>query len=260
MPDGTARTFVRIEGLKRYFDVSPSALERLLQRRERLWVIAVPFGLYVLWYACYGTNRAGVHDFLVGSPGGDPAHAGHADLYSGKTGGLLHRFDGATAGDSFGWAVSSAGDVNHDGRPDIVVGAPQFWTGAGPGFAYIYSGRTYDLIRTLSGDVTGDQLGSGTGWTRDINHDGVPDQIIGARDAGEGASRRPRTAGCPFGRADRARARARLLEPQPLHRAVPERVRRLPFPGARRTPDPTPPRGSAARLASRGRRSTSHGR
>lgn len=133
------------------------------------------------------TNRDGVHDFLVGSPGGDPAHAGHADLYSGKTGGLLHRFDGATAGDSFGWAVSSAGDVNHDGRPDIVVGAPQFWTGAGPGFAYIYSGRTYDLIRTLSGDVTGDQLGSGTGWTRDINHDGVPDQIIGARDAGEGA-------------------------------------------------------------------------
>ena len=33
--------------------------------RERLWVIAVPFGLYVLWYVFYGTNRAGVHDLAL---------------------------------------------------------------------------------------------------------------------------------------------------------------------------------------------------
>ena len=33
--------------------------------RERLWVIAVPFLLYVLWYVFYGTNRAEVHDYAV---------------------------------------------------------------------------------------------------------------------------------------------------------------------------------------------------
>src|SRR5205085_8866731 len=51
------------------------------------------------------TNGDGVHDFLVGSPGGDPSLPGHADLYSGRTGALLHRFDGASPGDAFGWAV-----------------------------------------------------------------------------------------------------------------------------------------------------------
>jgi hypothetical protein len=36
------------------------AVELLLTRegRERLWVVGVPFALYVLWYVAYGTNRA----------------------------------------------------------------------------------------------------------------------------------------------------------------------------------------------------------
>ena len=30
--------------------------------RARLWVVGVPFALYVLWYLAFGTNRAGLHD------------------------------------------------------------------------------------------------------------------------------------------------------------------------------------------------------
>src|SRR5690349_535086 len=81
------------------------------------------------------TNGDGVHDFLVGSPFNG---AGHVDLYSGKTGGLLHRFAGETSGDSFGWAVSSAGDVDHDGRPDVLIGASGYPGDATAGAAYIY--------------------------------------------------------------------------------------------------------------------------
>jgi FG-GAP repeat len=122
-----------------------------------------------------------VQDFLVGSPGND---AGHVDLYSGRTGELLHRFTGRGLGDAFGWSVSSAGDVDGDHRADVLIGASQGFGAAGPGYAQIYSGRTYELLRTLTGNADGNQFGSGAGWTRDVNRDQVPDQIVGARDAG----------------------------------------------------------------------------
>jgi len=127
------------------------------------------------------TDRDGVHDILVGAPGNGP---GHVDLYSGRTGALLHRFVGVSAGDAFGWSVSSAGDVDRDHHADMLIGAPQAFGAVGPGYATIYSGRTYEPIRTLTGDTVGDQLGSGAGWSRDVNRDLVPDQIVGARNAG----------------------------------------------------------------------------
>src|ERR671930_446792 len=130
----------------------------------------------------------------VGEPFTD---GGSTYVYSGRTGKLLYRFDGASgdyngfsmadAGDAFGWSVSSAGDVNRDGRTDVLIGTSEAFSGAGPGYAQFYSGRSYALLRTLIGDTAGDQFGSGAGWTRDVNRDGVPDQIVGARDAGVGA-------------------------------------------------------------------------
>jgi hypothetical protein len=130
------------------------------------------------------TNGDHVHDILVGSPGNG---GGHVDVYSGRTGELLHRFVGATAGDELGWSVSSAGDVDGDRHADVLLGATQAPpAGTGPGYAIIYSGRTYRPIRTLFGDAARDQFGSGAGWSRDVNHDHVADQIVGARNAGPG--------------------------------------------------------------------------
>lgn len=123
-------------------------------------------------------------DILLGAPAADAAHGpGYLDLVSGRTGELLHRFVGENAGDAFGWAASSAGDVDGDRRPDILVGASAYHTHANEGRAYIYSGHTYALLRTLEGDAVGDEFGSGVGWTKDVNGDRVPDQIVGAREA-----------------------------------------------------------------------------
>jgi hypothetical protein len=129
-------------------------------------------------------DRDGADDILIGAPSVFALNGpGYVDLYSGRTGGLLHRFVGDEDGDRFGWAVSSAGDVDGDRHPDILVGASAFLDHGNAGHAYIYSGRTYKRIRTLTGDAQGDEFGSGAGWTEDVNADRVPDQIVGAREA-----------------------------------------------------------------------------
>jgi hypothetical protein len=120
-------------------------------------------------------NGDGISDILTGAPG-DGTDEGRAYLYSGSTGELIHRFNGVADGDSFGAAVSSAGDVNHDGRADILIGAPGSGAiGSAPGHAYVYSGRTFHRLHTLSAGKAGDSFGSGTDWTADVNRDGVPD-------------------------------------------------------------------------------------
>src|SRR5215203_1796773 len=88
-------------------------------------------------------DRDGVHDILSGAPRQTADTEGHALLYSGRDGSVLHTFSGSTAGDSFGSAVVSAGDVDRDGRPDLLIGAPGQ---PGGGAAFVYSGRTYGLL------------------------------------------------------------------------------------------------------------------
>lgn len=90
-----------------------------------------------------GDGRAEV---AVGAPGNDGAGvlAGRVYVYSGMTGLVIRTIDGST-GSSFGSGLSSAGDVNHDGKSDLIVGAP----GAGPspiGRAFVYSGADGSLL------------------------------------------------------------------------------------------------------------------
>ena len=71
------------------------------------------------------TNRDGVHDIISGAPRQNGDTAGHAYLYSGRDGRLLYAFSGEAVGDWFGSAVSSAGDVNRDRRPDLLASAAE---------------------------------------------------------------------------------------------------------------------------------------
>jgi FG-GAP repeat/FG-GAP-like repeat len=128
------------------------------------------------------TNGDRRTDILTTAPGDG---AGHAYVYSGRSGRLLHDLTGTTSGDFFGSAVASAGDVDRDKRADILVGAELNGdAGAQTGKVYIFSGRTGALIRELQVGDAGDHFGSAVDWSKDLNRDGVPDQIVGARDAG----------------------------------------------------------------------------
>ena len=127
------------------------------------------------------TNRDGYHDIVSGAPRQNADAPGHAYLYSGRDGSLLHAFTGEAAPDAFGSAVSSAGDVNRDGRPDLLIGAPGH---AGGGIAYVYSGRNYQLLYRIPPPDPAHAFGAGTGTTDDVDRDGIPDEIVGGGGAG----------------------------------------------------------------------------
>jgi hypothetical protein len=101
----------------------------------------------------------GVGDIVAGTsqlnpPLGSGAKAGYLGVYSGSTGALLHVLMGAADFDLFGQSVASAGDVNGDGLPELVVGAPGVDEGGnGAGVAEIRGFFTtwFDLSQGLSG-------------------------------------------------------------------------------------------------------------
>src|SRR5688572_72543 len=86
-------------------------------------------------------NADGVPDLIVGIPGASPGAvpaAGQVKVLSGATGAIIHTIDGVAEFKRLGSAVASVGDVNGDGVPEFVAGAP---IGSNGGEARVYSGK-----------------------------------------------------------------------------------------------------------------------
>ena len=143
-----------------------------------------------------------------------PQQAGRADLVSD----VQLRIDGAIGGGRTGAAVAGAGDVNGDGRGDVVVGAPQETARgrSGSGSAYVIFGTEsptrVDLAQVgargfrIDGAADGDRLGTAVGGAGDVNGDGLADVVLGAPEAdahGRGGSG---TAFVVFGRRETSAA------------------------------------------------------
>ena len=125
------------------------------------------------------TNRDGVPDVVAGAPFG-----GKAYVYSGKDGHVLLTLTAEDKADQFGQHISSAGDVDHDGYADVIVGAPSNNAGGqGAGRAYVYSGKDGHLLRTLTGEAAGDRFGSTVGGGGGRKQSFL---IVGAPGAGPG--------------------------------------------------------------------------
>jgi FG-GAP-like repeat/FG-GAP repeat len=106
---------------------------------------------------------------------------GAVSLHSGVDGALLRIFWGTKVTDEFGCDVEAAGDVDGDGRPDVIVGAMQYAPmGTDPGYANVYSGATGQLLHHWTGTSHGGGFGGTVCGAGDIDGDGHADLAVGA--------------------------------------------------------------------------------
>lgn len=94
--------------------------------------------------------------------------------------GISMTFEGDTYG-YFGASVAGGEDVNGDGVPDVVVGAP--WNGAEgcrSGSVFVYSGADGSLLLRINGDQRGDQFGHTVAMMPDLDNDGSAEIVVGA--------------------------------------------------------------------------------
>lgn len=148
------------------------------------------FGLSVA--SAGDVNGDGYDDVLVGAPRYDAGvyREGAAFVYHGSAGGLnIHpdwQAGGGQTGSRFGSAVASAGDINHDGFDDVVVGAYAYNDGqtkVGAVFVFLGSagGLSQTADRLLIGEQTDAEFGFSVAAAGDVNGDDYDDLIIGAR-------------------------------------------------------------------------------
>jgi hypothetical protein len=131
-------------------------------------------------------NMDGVDDVLVGDPGADSGqleYVGEALLYHGPMSGQYAPTDanarlvGEDESDGAGWEISSAGDLNDDGVPDIAV--------YGRGSVYVVLGPisgTHGLANAdfrFDGEAD-DDWGGIPASAGDFDGDGLDDLLVGA--------------------------------------------------------------------------------
>lgn len=149
-----------------------------------LWTFAGTGGGDHLGYdvaAAGDIDRDGRADLVAGAPFDDDlgADAGTATILS-ATRQVLFTLRGTGADDQFGTSVAGVGDVNADGWPDVIVGAPgDDDNGSNCGSARVFSGRNGQVLYTILGDRAGDEAGYAVGAAGDIDRDGFADFMVG---------------------------------------------------------------------------------
>lgn len=125
----------------------------------------------------------GFCDIIVGVPRYDfhGPQSGAVVVLSGLDNAVLYTFHGDYRDSHMGWSVSDAGDVNADGRSDLIAGAyydSTYKTRAGN--ARVFSGLNGQVLYSFYGASYGDELGTAVSGAGDVDNDGYDDVMAGA--------------------------------------------------------------------------------
>lgn len=110
--------------------------------------------------------------------------AGVVRAFSGASGALLWSIQGNAPRDQMGSSVALVGDVDGDGRADVLAGARQPLPGLA-GFARLVSGADGALLRQFDAAAPLRSFGASACAAGDVDYDGVPDFAIGAPDSAQ---------------------------------------------------------------------------
>ncbi len=123
-------------------------------------------------------NNDGFDDVLVGVRRFNNG-SGRIAAFSGATGALLYNISGF--GGEFGNQMIDIGDINNDGRADLLASLPAFNPNGDPvppGAAAVFSGSNGALIDSLVGGGLNPRLGRVIGQLGDVNNDDVNDVFL----------------------------------------------------------------------------------
>ncbi len=153
-------------------------------------------------------NGDGYSDVIVGAPLYDDPNTdeGAALVFLGSASGVANgspidayaRFESDQTGAQLGTSVASAGDVNGDGRSDVIVGTPSYdgaVTDEGAAFVFLSepsglaSGSPSSASATIRSNNGNAQLGASVASAGDVNGDGYGDVIVGAPGFASGSGR-----------------------------------------------------------------------
>lgn len=130
-------------------------------------------------------SNDGVDDYAVGAPYADSAvlglNIGFVYVYSGASHAQIRVYWGLNTQDLFGYDVDSAGDIDGDGRGDLLVGAPGFAVGANSsaGAGYALSGAaSQTVLYQINGSANG-EFAFDVAGVSDVTGDGVDEVAFG---------------------------------------------------------------------------------
>jgi hypothetical protein len=125
----------------------------------------------------------GVFDLVIGAPNDDTSflNAGQVTVRSGANGSLLQRWSGASPHASCGSRVAVIGDVDGDGRSDVLIASPGSEFGLfASGLVELRSGASGAVLRVHTAPALHDGFGTHLGALGDLDLDGISEYGIGA--------------------------------------------------------------------------------